>query len=499
MQQRTAVVIGGGIAGMSAAKVLVDFFDKVILLERDRYPEGIDDRRGIPQGKMFHTLLERGRRDIESIFPGFHKLLDERKMPKISFGFNCALMTPYGWGRNLPVPVPRSLFCTRSFLESTMRDLFLEEPRIEIIQGCIVNGLIADEHSTEKTCRGVRFKRRDGEGEQEMQADLVVDASGASSKASRWLEGIGVTPPQEHELDPLLTYGGRRYRLKEGVRFPKDWWWTHGAFIQRVPPQDNAAAHLIRQEGDLWLLTLVAGDGHTIPKDDEGIYTFLNRMRSPLIADMLSYFEPIGDMTSFRLPKNRWKYYESWQETLHGFVAMAAATCVFNPNMGQGMSVAAGDAIILKSCLEETASLQLLPGMFFKRQAKFQKNAYQLACSNDLKFDTVIGERTIGTRLFNWYNDQITRAGSCDPWISRANGEISLLLRSINTIYSPIFLLRVLFARLFLRWRANPKIEERLAPIPPKPAELSPRLQSRIRNNIGTACRFVLYHLHLSR
>ena len=44
-----AIVIGGGIAGMSAAKVLAGFFDKVIVLERDRYPEGVEDRRGVPQ------------------------------------------------------------------------------------------------------------------------------------------------------------------------------------------------------------------------------------------------------------------------------------------------------------------------------------------------------------------------------------------------------------------------------------------------------------------
>ncbi|MDA1074012.1 MAG: FAD-dependent oxidoreductase [Proteobacteria bacterium] len=495
---RTAVVIGGGIAGMCAAKVLVDHYEKVVLLERDTYPDGAGGRRGVPQSKMFHTLLERGRREIEDIFPGFHKLLDERKMPKVSFGFNCALMTPRGWGRNLPVPVTRSLFCTRAMLESTIRDLFLKDPGIELIEQAVVNNLLVEEISPREVVSGVTYKRRGDSEVHTLHAELVVDASGFSSKASLWLKEAGIIPPAEHELDPLLTYGGQLYKMKKGARFPKSWWWTHGAFIQRVPPLDNVAAHLIRQEADLWLLTLVAGDGHEIPKDEAGVREFLGRMRSPLIYDMLPYFEPLDEVSTYRLPKNRWKYYERWNESPVGFIAMAAATCVFNPNMGQGMSVAAGDAGILKKCLQTTSSPYELPGLFFKRQADFQKNAYQLACCNDLKFDTVVGPRTLGTRLFNWYNEQITAAGAADPWVARESGLINLLIEPISYSYRPWFIARLLFARLFLWWRAA-SADERVGPIPPGPAEIPTRVRSVVRNWVGVAFRFTRIRLGLAR
>lgn len=487
---KTAVVVGGGIAGMCAAKVLLDHYDRVVLLERDKYPGEIGDRRGVPQSKMFHTLLERGRREIESIFPGFHKMLDERKMPKVAFGFNCALMTPWGWGRNLPVPVQRSLFCTRGMLESTMRDLFQSEPRVEIVEECFVNGLVVQDVGNGRAVTGLTCKHRGEEHVKTLSAELVVDASGASSKASQWLERAGIEAPTEHELDPLLTYGGQLYKLKEGVRFPKNWWWTHGAFIQRVPPDDNFAAHLIRQERDLWLLTLVAGDGREIPKDEQGTIEFLSRMRSPLIHDMLPYFEPLGPITSYRLPKNRWKYYERWDNAPFGFIAIGASTCVFNPNQGQGMSVAAADAGILRMCLSETASPTELPALFFKRQAKFQRNAYQLACSNDLRFRTVQGRRTIRTKLFNWYNDQITRAAASDTWVAQKSGLVNLLVEPISTIYYPWFLVRVLFARVFLWWRAKPSPEARIAPIPPGPAEITRSARSALREWWGVALRY---------
>ncbi len=487
---KTAIVIGGGIAGMCSARVLVDHYDRVLLIERDEYPDGISDRRGVPQSKMFHTLLERGRREIENIFPGFHKMLDERKMPRVAFGFNCALMTPWGWGRNLPVPVQRSLFCTRGMLESTMRGLFQAESNIELIEESVVNGLLVRDEQYGKSVKGLTFKRR-GEAEPTtLTADLVIDASGASSRAAQWLTQAGIQPPEEHVLDPLLTDGGQFYKLKDGARFPKNWWWTHGAFIQRVPPDDNFAAHLIRQENDIWLLTLVAGDGLEIPKDEEGIRSFLSSMRSPLIHDMLPYFEPTGPLTSYRLPKNRWKHYERWENPPAGFLAIGASTCVFNPNQGQGMSVAAGDAGILKQCLQQTTSPELLPTLFFKHQASFQRNAYQLACANDLRFRTVQGPRTLRTRIFNWYNDQITRAAASDGWVARKNGLVNLLVEPITLTYHPWFVVRVVFVRLFLWWRAHPSPTERIAPIPPKPAEIRRSWRSVARDWPGIAFRY---------
>ncbi len=480
---------------MCAAKVLADVCEEVCLLERDVYPDTISDRRGVPQGKMFHTLLERGRRDMEDIFPGLHKLLDERKLPKISVGFNCALMTPFGWSRNLPVPVPRSLFCTRGFLETAMRDLFLTVPGVRLIEEATVTGLLSD---GDATCTGVTYKVRNGDEVKELNADLVIDASGASSRARQWLSKIGIAPPREHELDPLLTYGGLLLKMKPGVRFPRHWWWTHGAFIQRVPPEDNKAAHLIRQEGDLWLLTLVAGDGFDIPKTLDEVPGFLASMRSPLVHDMYPFFDAVGELTSYRLPKNRWKYYESWDQRLDGFIAMAASTCVFNPNMGQGMSVAAGDAGILRRCLKKTTSTRELPRLFFAEQAKFQRNAYQLACSNDLKFTAVEGKRTARTRLFNWYRDRIIAAGAADPWVAREASAVDLLLEPITKLYKPIFVIRTLYAGLFLFWKQKPNAAERVAAQPPHPAEITTSWTRKLQDFPGLAYRYLAYRLKLS-
>src|SRR5262249_2233859 len=64
-KKNRAVVIGGSMAGMMAARVLADSFQQVIVLERDTLPENAESRAGVPQAKHLHALLPRGRRILE--------------------------------------------------------------------------------------------------------------------------------------------------------------------------------------------------------------------------------------------------------------------------------------------------------------------------------------------------------------------------------------------------------------------------------------------------
>ena len=55
-----AVVLGGSLAGMLAARVLAASFSRVTIVERDVYPRGPQSRRGVPQACHLHVLLMRG-------------------------------------------------------------------------------------------------------------------------------------------------------------------------------------------------------------------------------------------------------------------------------------------------------------------------------------------------------------------------------------------------------------------------------------------------------
>ena len=74
---KQAVVIGAGIAGLVAARVLADYFDKVLVLERDMLPGVPDHRPGTPQSRHTHTLLSGGMQALRGLFPELERQLVE--------------------------------------------------------------------------------------------------------------------------------------------------------------------------------------------------------------------------------------------------------------------------------------------------------------------------------------------------------------------------------------------------------------------------------------
>jgi 2-polyprenyl-6-methoxyphenol hydroxylase-like FAD-dependent oxidoreductase len=144
---------------------------------------------------------------------------------------------------------------------------------------------------------------------------------------------------------------------------------------------------------------------------------------------------------------------------------MGDAACVFNPNQGQGMSVAATEAGILRKCLKETTAPELLPTRFFAAQARFQVNPWRLAVCNDLRFSSVQGERTPTIRFFNWYREQL--AVTPDRKVQQRLAEVDMLLKPVASLFEPLIMLRVLASPLRSARHGNKVAEARFGPMPP--------------------------------
>src|SRR6478672_13833540 len=99
MPATSALVIGGSLSGMCAARVLSDHFDTVTIIERDAYPSTLDFRQGVPQARHVHNLLARGLREFESFFPGFEARMLERGAVSVESGWDTATLWPHGWAR----------------------------------------------------------------------------------------------------------------------------------------------------------------------------------------------------------------------------------------------------------------------------------------------------------------------------------------------------------------------------------------------------------------
>jgi hypothetical protein len=98
LPRRHAVVVGGSMAGMLAARVLADHFERVTVLERDHLPDTPSHRKGLPQARHVHVLLERGRMALERLLPGLTTDLLAAGARLLDNSGDLATLTPFGWG-----------------------------------------------------------------------------------------------------------------------------------------------------------------------------------------------------------------------------------------------------------------------------------------------------------------------------------------------------------------------------------------------------------------
>src|SRR5881409_3829780 len=295
MTTQRAVVIGGSIAGLCAARVLADYFDRVTVLDRDNYPEGPAERAGVTQGRHVHALLARGRRELERLFPGFERQMLGAGAHEIDFARDFATLRGAGWMAREESGIA-TLFASRTLLETIVRDLLRVVPRVELLEHTAVTGLVAERRRHPRV-RAVRLA--DGE----LAAELVVDASGRGSKAPAWLGALGLEPPAETVVDSHSGYATRWYREPEPARWPAEWWWK-GIWVDPHEPEHMTAGVLFPVEGGRWIVTIAGIAGHYPPSDEAGFGAELPRLLEPRHGEPLPALRALAAAPR-RLPRRR--------------------------------------------------------------------------------------------------------------------------------------------------------------------------------------------------
>jgi len=90
---------------------------------------------------------------------------------------------------------------------------------------------------------------------------------------------------------------------------------------------------------------------------------------------------------------NRWRRYDKLRRLPDGLLVVGDANCSFNPIYGQGMTVAAMDALVLRDCLRGGAPD--LSRRYFAAAAKGIGVAWQMAVGSDLALPEVESARPI--------------------------------------------------------------------------------------------------------
>lgn len=157
MPTTSALVIGGSLAGMCAARVLSDFVDKVTVIERDAYPSAPEFRSGVPQARHVHNLLARGLREFESFFSGFEARMRERGAVSVESGWDTATLWPHGWARRTHGGLFQ-LYASRPLIENTILEFSRRLTNVTFLERTEVTALRATS-GTQRYCTGVEVAR----------------------------------------------------------------------------------------------------------------------------------------------------------------------------------------------------------------------------------------------------------------------------------------------------------------------------------------------------
>jgi 2-polyprenyl-6-methoxyphenol hydroxylase-like FAD-dependent oxidoreductase len=449
-----AVVFGASIGGLLAARVLADFYENVTVVERDILPTAAVNRRGVPQGRQIHAIAARGTQILEELFPNFVDELaaggvatwDDGDFSKLWISVGGHQMARSG---RSPSPQLMSIsFPSRAFLEWNVQRRVRAIENVTILQGHDVVGLTATPVGDRVT--GARVVDRDVNRETTLTAGLVVDATGRGSRTPNFLEELGYGRPPEDELMVHLAYACQRLRMPSGA--------VEEHMIAVFPVAGRPKMFgLIGYENNTWMFAVGAMAGLQPPTELADMLDFVADFAPTHVLDAIRVARPIGEVNNHQVPSNRWRRYDKMRRVPDGLLVIGDAICSFNPIYGQGMTVAAIEAMVLRDCLRRGD--RGLPRRFFRASAKKVRVAWQTAVGSDLALPEVVGRTPPSMRITNRYLDGVMIAAETDPLVTGQFMRVIGMLDPPARLLRPSIVLRVVWANRPRRTSPRPASE----------------------------------------
>lgn len=420
-----AIVIGGSIAGLAAARALSGTFREVIVIERDGFNrDAAEHRAGTPQSWHIHSLIMRGQQALDALFPGFCASALARGAVRVDQAGDLIMFGRDGWWPRYQSGIC-SLFATRALLEFVLREQFVAQTANAILlDNTRVLDLIT---SAQGNCLRAGGVLTNHPTRSRLEADLVVDCTGRSARWKEWFKARGVPLPRETVVDARCGYSSRLYRPRDANAFS----WKAMAIDSAVPDQPRFGAILPVEDGQ-WLVTLGCFDGVYPPTDDAGFLEFARALPTPLLAHALSDAEPLTKLRSSRRHEMRWNHFEAYKQPISHYIALGDSAWAYNPHYAQGMTVAAVSAECLRQVITTNADLRTLPERYYRRAKKFAGQQWESSAQMDLLWATGANARAWYTMLNRPMTDLIARAGQNDRVVSRA------LIAGAHAITSPL-------------------------------------------------------------
>jgi 2-polyprenyl-6-methoxyphenol hydroxylase-like FAD-dependent oxidoreductase len=422
-----AVVIGGSMGGLLAARVLNERGMHVTVVDRDEMSTQPTHRKGVPQSRHTHGLLARGFEIFEELLPGLGADLVERGALIQDIQSDIVWYSDGYLIRRAPAALT-VLLVSRPTLEAYVRSRVSALPGVTILANTEATGLLEDRGQIS----GVRVTGPDGTTT--LSTRLVVDATGRSNRGPTWLAELGYSAVDEDVVRANLVYVSREYRRVPGAE-------DFTGIIHSHYPGNPVGGGTLATDGNRWLVTML-GFGEDSPPDVDGEFEqFATRMAGEQLFRLVTTADPITELTRFRIGPSVRRRYERSARLPEGFIALGDSLCCFNPAYGQGMTTAAMTAMWLRECLR--TGLAGLTRRYFKGVPRILDVPWDITVGNDLRFPEVTGPRTPRLRLLNAYMARLFRASSVDPVVGATFLRVANFTAGPQSLVSPRMMWRV--------------------------------------------------------
>jgi 2-polyprenyl-6-methoxyphenol hydroxylase-like FAD-dependent oxidoreductase len=432
--QRRALIIGASVAGLLAARVLSERFSEVVLLERDALSDRAAPRKGTPQALHPHGLLARGCQILNELFPGFSEALVAQG------GLSGDIGTEVGVDANgrrfarSPTGI-HALAVSRLAIEAELRRRVRALPGVRLLTEVDVLSPVQEGGRIV----GVRWQRRDGGAAETMAAALVVDCSGRGSRSPAWLREWGYAPPAEERVEIGLAYTSAYFKRAPGH---PPLTCVIGTATAGLPRPSILIAQEPAEDGQpRWVAGVGGYAGDHVDITREAMAERARQTNSPEISALAERGEMIGEPMRYSFSHSQRRHYEKLRRFPDGYLAMGDALASFNPIYGQGMTVAACEALALRAALGK--GLDGLAPRFFRAAALVIDMPWQLAVGGDLALPQVPGPRPFPVKLINAYVACVQRVAVQDAVVAAAFVKVIHMLAAPPSLFAPTVLWRV--------------------------------------------------------
>ena len=424
----SAIVLGGGLAGMLSAAALSKHFSKVLIFERDKLLSSPGYRKGVPQAHHVHGLLNGGRAAIDNLLPGLLEDLQEAGSVRSDLGhsnfFHFGL-----WKKHFDSGVFQ-YFQSRSLLDWCIQKRIAQEPNIELHDETPVKDVL---HESGRVL-GVRLE--DGK---HILSQCVVDATGRGSRCTKWLKewGYGETPSEDIQLG--LTYVSGIFEAPKGLH-------AGATLVYGTPPEQKRWGLALQIEQNQLIVTLQGYHGEKPPLTLEGFKAYAKSLAQPTLYQLLKESKLLKPLHSYTFPKMRRLRFEQMKAFPQGLFPIGDAQASLDPVFGQGMTVAAQEASLLQTLLQRNS---LDSRQFLKKSAKLIQAPWLMASVEALRWPDQQGGSSRLMPLLQGYLKHLYRLCAQDQKVCMAFYRVMHLEKHPYSLFSPGLMARVLKGSLW--------------------------------------------------